>query len=90
MQALDRDLEVIEEARRRLVVHLQEHPPVKMTSREYLGGVSALNEELRKIVAQASEEVRQKYGIPLTHNQASIALISAMNGLKLIEVVPQT
>jgi len=86
MQYPDRDLEIIEEARRQLAARLREHPPVRMTTREYCGGVSALSEELHTISAQVSEEISKQYGCSLTHNQASIALISAMNGLKLIEV----
>ena len=87
MESPDRDLEVIEEARQLFICRLQGHAPVKVTESQYGYGVNMLSEELRRISAQASCEIRKRYGCPLTYNQASIALLSAMNGLNLIEVV---
>ena len=88
MESLERDLEIIEEARKWFLIHLQGYPPIKVTVSEYAGGVSTLSEELRTMSARASHEICEKYGCSLTHNQASIALISAMNGLKLIQIEP--
>lgn len=83
----DRYLEVIEAAREQFVTRLKDHHLVRMTLQEYCGGVNALSAELRRISAEISREIYARYGQQLTHNQASIALISAMNGLGLIEVV---
>jgi hypothetical protein len=83
---LDKDLEIIEVARQAFAARLREYPPVKITCAQYARGVSALSQELIELSAQVSSEIRGKYGLPLTYNQASIALVSAMNGLNLIEI----